>query len=142
MDNSNQTQSPNIAGFLPHNGKVLIVKRSKHEEMYSGFYELPGGGIDFKESPAKALKREFKEETNLDVEIENPIRVFDYMSDDQKIHYVEIIFMTRLIGSAKEIKLSKEHDDYKWIALDEIDDYKISPEIKKNIRAGFKQLLK
>ncbi|WP_242507664.1 NUDIX hydrolase [Serratia proteamaculans] len=42
------------------------MKRSKHEVMPDS-WEIPSGGIEEGESMLQALKREIKEETNLDV---------------------------------------------------------------------------
>lgn len=44
-------------GFIYHQGKMLIIKRSLREAFLPGFYELPGGKVDFGENPEEALKR-------------------------------------------------------------------------------------
>ena len=51
-----------IYGLYIQNNKLLIVK-----DKISGRWEFPGGGIKYNESPLKALKREFFEETGLKI---------------------------------------------------------------------------
>ncbi|MGX9706885.1 NUDIX domain-containing protein [Laceyella sacchari] len=46
-----------VQDFFYHQGKTLIIKRSLREAFLPGFYELPGGKVDFGENPEEALKR-------------------------------------------------------------------------------------
>lgn len=55
-----------VAGFLIHNGKLLLIHHRKLD-----IWIPLGGHIDEDETPDQALKREFKEELNLDIEILN-----------------------------------------------------------------------
>ena len=48
-------------------GKMLLLKRSV--EPFKGYWHVAGGHVEENETLKKALKREFKEETNLEVEI-------------------------------------------------------------------------
>ena len=54
-----------VAGIIEIGGKVLLVKRA--HEPRSGFFDLPGGFVDYKESIDAALVREVKEECNLEI---------------------------------------------------------------------------
>lgn len=59
-----------VAGILIHNNKILIGKKIIADGVFcSGGWHLPGGHLANNESEESAIKREFKEETNLDVEI-------------------------------------------------------------------------
>ncbi len=51
-----------VRGLIMHEGKFLLMKRSKLARGEHGFWELPGGGLDFGEAPEEALKREIEEE--------------------------------------------------------------------------------
>ena len=46
-------------------GEVLLIKKARGA--YKGTYDLPGGGIEYGESAEETLKREFKEETGIDI---------------------------------------------------------------------------
>ncbi len=128
-------------GFLFYKDKVLILKRAKNETFLAGNYELVGGKVDFGESAEQALKREFKEETNLDVEVLEPYSNFHYVSENGERHTIDIQFVVELIGDDSTLKLSPAHDEYKWITEDEIDNYKLSKEMKNVIKKGFKEIM-
>ncbi len=55
-----------VKGILMKDGKFLIVKQK-----LSGFsvWDLPGGRIKYGSDPKSCLMREFKEETDLDVDV-------------------------------------------------------------------------
>lgn len=65
-----------VYGILLDSGKRLLVS----DEFIRGGYftKLPGGGLEFGEGTRDCLKREFKEETGLDVEIGDHIYTTDF----------------------------------------------------------------
>jgi len=56
-----------IYGLARRDDRVLLVRASEHDR-YPGTWSLPGGGIDHGEDLDAAVRREFREETGLDVE--------------------------------------------------------------------------
>lgn len=64
-----------IYGILIHEGKVLLS-----DERYKGreFTKFPGGGLKFGEGIIDCLKREFKEELNINIEVGELIYLTDY----------------------------------------------------------------
>jgi 8-oxo-dGTP diphosphatase len=121
-----------VSGLLQHSGKVLLIRRSQREKFYPGHFELPGGKVDFGENPVKALEREFLEETNLKIAVENPLRTFSYVSEGGQRHSVEIVFRVFLVSNPSEIQLSADHDEYRWALPSRIDELKLSEEIRKS----------
>lgn len=132
-------QKIGVSAFIHNNSRVLILRRSKKEKFMSGFYDLPGGKVEFGESLEKALEREIKEETNLKIKKLTPYSSFSYISDNGKRHTVDIQFLVE-VSSIKAIKMTDAHDDYKWIRKNEISNYKMSKERKRSITNGFAEL--
>jgi len=91
--------------------KILLLQASGLTKI-SGKWSFPGGHIDYGESIEESLKREVKEETNLNIEILSPIKanVID--------NTYTIIFAAKYISG--EIKLSEEHSKYRWVEIDEM----------------------
>ena len=107
--------------------ELLLVKRHDNEIHCPGAWEIPGGRLELGEDPFEALKRETKEETNLDIEIQNPLRVHHFERDDgQRITMISFLCRPK----SNSVVLSEEHTDYKWIEIE-----KANSEIHK----GFKK---
>ncbi len=66
-----------IYALLEHKGKVLVI-----HEPFQGklIYKFPGGGLEFGEGTIDCLKREFKEELNLDVIIGSHFYTQDFFT--------------------------------------------------------------
>lgn len=124
-------------GFIFHQGKTLIVERSLRETFLPGYYELPGGKVDFGENPEDALKREFCEEVNLNVEIVKPYKIFSYISENGNRHTVEIVYLVHLTDVLTSIRLSEDHSAYQWITANDVQNYRISEETRDSILRGF-----
>ncbi|MDP2736244.1 MAG: NUDIX domain-containing protein [bacterium] len=93
-------------------GKILIVKRSDSDDHKPGVWETVGGGIEEGVSPKIALEREILEEAGLEVKINEPFNVFNFIKDNGE-KKVGITFICDYISG--EVKLSEEHSDFKWI---------------------------
>jgi ADP-ribose pyrophosphatase YjhB (NUDIX family) len=57
---------PGVQGVLERNGRVLLARRAN--EPRRGYWDLPGGFLDETEDPLDGLRREFLEETGLEIE--------------------------------------------------------------------------
>jgi 8-oxo-dGTP diphosphatase len=57
---------PAVQGLLERDGRVLLARRAIEPRL--GHWDLPGGFVDEGEVPEDAVRRELREETGLDVE--------------------------------------------------------------------------
>ncbi|WP_407520305.1 NUDIX domain-containing protein [Lacibacter sp. MH-610] len=81
-----------VYGILLTQEKQVVVS---DEFIRGGYYtKFPGGGLEFGEGTRDCLKREFKEEMNLDVEIGDHIYTTDYfqMSAFNPSHQIVSIY--------------------------------------------------
>ena len=130
-----------LGGVVVMDGKILILQRHANEKVYPNLWELPSGKREFLESSDGSLKREIKEECNLDVDIVMPCSIFDYKieKEDEVRDSTQINFIVRPIGG--EVVLSDEHQNFHWLAEEEIDNFDITDDTKAVIRKAFKFLL-
>ena len=133
----NKIQKVGVTAFIADKNKLLILKRSRKESFLPEYYEMPGGKIEFGESAENALTREIKEETGLDIKIIRPYSTFSYVSNNREKHTIDIQFLAEPINSPSDIALSTEHDEFKWITKDEINNYKFSDQMREAILKGF-----
>ena len=97
--------------------KVGSILPSRFAEAVIGL--LAGLGGVTPRSPKKAveaLKREIREETNLEVEVSEPFNVFTFTKDSGEFK-VGITFVCDYVSG--EVALSDEHSEYKWIKPEE-----------------------
>jgi len=101
--------------------KVFLPKRADTKKFLPGVYELPGGHIDFGEHIVDGLKREIKEELQVDIAVGDPLAVFDYRNDIKGSHSAEIVYFATLISPPDAIQINPEdHAEYGWFAKDEL----------------------
>jgi len=101
--------------IINDSGELLIIKRRDNDVHKPGVWEIPGGRLDPGEDPFEGLKRETKEETGLEIEVKNPLRIHHFTRDDGQI-ITMIVFVCRPLNDG--IELSEEHTAYEWATLD------------------------
>jgi 8-oxo-dGTP pyrophosphatase MutT (NUDIX family) len=95
-DTGIQRFRPAIYGVLIQAGRVLLVRAPR---TFLGVVGFPGGGIEPGEAPLDALRREFVEETGLEVE---PVRV---LWATNKLHRARLNPTQQLIATHWEVRL-------------------------------------
>lgn len=83
-----------VSGICYENDKILLVK---HRSLGPNgiLWAPPGGGIRFGESAEDSLKREFLEETGLEVKIEKFLFVHEFL--DPPLHAIELFFEVKIL---------------------------------------------
>ncbi len=84
-----------VCGICIEQNKVLLVN---HRGLNSKgvFWAPPGGGMEYGASAPENLKREIKEETGLDVEVENFLFIHEYLN--KPLHAVELFFSVKRLS--------------------------------------------
>lgn len=108
-----------VKGICVYNGKTLIMKRVRPSTDGLGYWELPGGGLEYGETPHEALIRELKEETNLDIRILKPVYTFTAIRPQYQT--VGVGFLS--IPTNDHVVISDEHTDFKFVSPDDLLEY-------------------
>jgi mutator protein MutT len=113
---------------------VLLIQRS-HDDHFPDVWEFPRGKCDKgdKNQLNKCLKREVKEETGLDIDVVKYIDKYEYIADHGTRKSTQYNFLCRLSNPNQKIKLSKEHQNYKWVQTIGEVELLIPSELKKTI---------
>ena len=125
---------PATKAVIERDGKILIIHRTDKEDCFKDEWDIPGGGIKFGETPEESIKREIMEESCLEVDIIRPLRIWTFFKNNNQTQVVGVTLLCKYISG--NVKLSDEHNDFKWIDPSDIDNYKIHEGIKKDVRAG------
>lgn len=116
-----------VYGLLIDDNKILLVK--KKTGPYDGKLDLPGGTIEFGETPTCTLKREIKEETGLDVIgytlYDSSSVLVEWIYDNDKIitHHIGIFYKINSYNGEvkKDIEITDINDDSLGANFYEID---------------------
>ena len=127
-------------------GRVLLVK---HVPERGGFWQgkwiCPGGALELGETIQEGIKREVKEETQLDIDLVSPLYPFDRIvrsNDEVSLHVVYIDYLARVTGG--ELKPGSDVGQAIWVEKERIpqiwdelhDDTKKLLQIAKIIKTG------
>lgn len=101
--------------------RILLLKRADSDE-HGGMWESAGGGVDLDEDVDAAIKREVKEETGLDVDVDYQINII--LSDDAvpgKKYKAHLFKATSYSGEVT--LLPEEHSAFAWVHRSELFDF-------------------
>jgi 8-oxo-dGTP diphosphatase len=104
--------------LVRNNGKYLLLKRAKDDFLPEnvGKWECPGGRLEESEKPSEQILREVEEETGLKCKI---IRELPFML--MKTEAIDSnCFIFLLEASSRDVKLSEEHSEFKWLKAEEV----------------------
>jgi len=97
--------------------QVLLIQRAP-DDHWPHHWEFPRGKCDHGklEDTTICVKREIKEETGLDIQVIGLIDKFEYLADGGTRLTTCYNYLCKMDPPNQKIKLSKEHQDYKWIS--------------------------
>jgi ADP-ribose pyrophosphatase YjhB (NUDIX family) len=105
--------APAVQGLLERDGRVLLGKR-KHEPR-RGFWDVPGGFLEEGEDALDGLRREFREETGIEVE---PLEWFAASVDDYDTY--SVLGLTWLVRGEGEPVAADDVEELAWFGRDEL----------------------
>ena len=111
-----------VRGICEYNGKTLLLKIRSNSAHDAGKWEIPGGKVKKSEFFDDALRREYLEETGLDINI---ISLYNAIQKDyvacktgEKIKSIQLIM--KVTSNSDEVVISDEHAMYGWFTKEEI----------------------
>ncbi|MDX3528063.1 NUDIX domain-containing protein [Streptomyces sp. ID05-39B] len=116
-------------------GKLLLIHKTDND-----LWALPGGGHDIGERIADTVVREVREETGIDVEVDNivglytdPEHVLAYDNGEVRQQF-SICFRAHSVGGS--LRTSSESKEVRWIDPANLDGLDIHPSMMLRIRHG------
>jgi 8-oxo-dGTP diphosphatase len=113
-----------VRGICEFDGKFLLLKVRSKSSHDAGRWEIPGGKVKKCEYFDNALKREYLEETGLEIDVDSLLNVVrrDYTACKTNEDVKSIQLIMKVTCQSNEVKISEEHDDYGWFSMDEINE--------------------
>src|SRR3989344_959473 len=106
-----------VTAIIIKDNKLLLLKRNK--DPFKGKWDLPGGFLNQNEQPSDGLKRELKEELNIEVTSLNFINTFprNYTWKERTVPVSDHFYLTDIQG---DIKLDDENSEFQFVNLKDI----------------------
>ena len=125
-----------VAALIWDGDKFMICQRPAHKAR-GLLWEFVGGKMEPGETKEQALIRECQEELAVTLEVGDVFMDVVHEYPDLTVHLT--LFHARI---AEGVPQKLEHNDIRWIAVDEIDGYAFCPadeEILERLEQGFKK---
>jgi ADP-ribose pyrophosphatase YjhB (NUDIX family) len=136
-----------VYGLVLHRQHLLVVDEIIKGEEYTKF---PGGGLEFGEGTRDCLKRELKEECNLEVEVGEHFYTTDFFQQSQfhkrPLQVVSIYYLVNLDESVSQPLLSATPNEdsiirFRWLPIKDITQNDLSLPIDKVVVGMVKESL-
>lgn len=98
-------------------GRVLVAERPAGKFM-AGWWEFPGGKLEWGERPEDGLRRELREELNMEIEVGDPFHAENVVRGDGKAILV-LFYWCRWTGGAIELL---DAGAVRWVTIDGFDE--------------------
>ncbi len=107
------------AGGLIVNEKdeTLLMKRGSKSRNLVGYWNRPGGVIEFWEKSEDALCREILEELDVEVEILGKLDTAESFLSDDKQHWISLQYVCRITKGTPKIMEPDKADELAWFPL-------------------------
>ena len=103
-----------VAAVIMKEGRVFATQRGYGE--FKDGWEFPGGKVEAGESPEEALRREIREELEVDVNVGDLIDTIEY--DYPAFHLSMKCYACTIAGGSPHLL---EHEAARWLSADQLD---------------------
>lgn len=101
----------------------MLVCRRTRPDYLAGMWEFPGGKVEPGEDDRACLARELHEELGIEAEVGDHV--------ETELHHYEAISVELVAYEARwiagELRLQAEHDQFRWVAPEELLSLSLAP---------------
>jgi 8-oxo-dGTP diphosphatase len=127
-----------VCALIHRNGKIFVARRAATKAIFPGRFELPGGHVDLGENLKNALKRELREELQVEVNVGQAVDAFTY--GDAENFECEVLYLCQIIDNSEPTLNPTDHSEALWLSEDEIAKFDNNNEETEALRRGFELL--
>lgn len=119
--------TPVVMAMIKKGDRFLLTKRvEKHDDKegaqmeFHELWQIPGGGLQFGESVEEGLRREIREELNVEIKNVRLLSNIFHRVYKNEWHGIFLSFSAELDSPESEIKLNQEANEWQWFTIEEI----------------------
>lgn len=106
-----------VAGCLVvHDGRIVLIRRAVAPRL--GYWALPAGYVEDRESPEEAARRETREECGLQVKVEHLLGVYTVLPPGPDPSLIALYYFARPVGG--ELAAGDDAADARYFAPEEL----------------------
>jgi 8-oxo-dGTP diphosphatase len=112
-----------VGAVIVEDGKVVLGKHvPERKGFWSGKWICPGGRLELGEAIKDGVAREVKEETHLDIEVQDFVLTFERFCQDngEDVHVIYIDFCGKVLGGS--LKADSDLGEARWVPITELPD--------------------
>jgi 8-oxo-dGTP diphosphatase len=115
-----------VGAVVTDGDRVLLVKRG--QPPLKGEWSLPGGVVEVGETLERAVSREVREETGLDVEVGPVVEVLDrvHRDGDGRVEYHFVIIDYLCAPASGQLAYGSDADDVRWARCEDLAQYRLT----------------
>lgn len=107
-----------VGAMILQEGEVLLVLRKKSPE--KDHWSLPGGKVELYETLEDAVKREIKEELNLEIQLDQLLCATNHILIEEDVHYVAPTYLAHITDGNPCLMEPDALGGMGWFPLDEL----------------------
>ena len=101
-------------------GRVFLARRGPRARNEAGCWEFPGGTVQFGEKLEETVRREFREEYGMEIEVTGLLGVADHLLPGEGQHWVSVSFAARHVGGVPQIREPGKCIEIGWFNEDDL----------------------
>jgi mutator protein MutT len=98
-------------------GMVFLAKRGPQAKNECGCWEFPGGSVEFGETLVDAIRREFREEYQMDIDVVELLGASDHILLSEGQHWISPTFIARHVDGTPMIAELEKCTAIGWYSL-------------------------
>jgi len=127
-----------VSAIIENDDKLLFGKKKENVNPYPNTWHLVGGGIEEGELLEESIKREIREEANIEVKIKEMVGFDDDFEPNkygEMTHYIFLVFRAAYVSG--KLKADDDIVALKWFSKSELPKELSRPSIKLFKKLGY-----
>lgn len=114
------------AAIFDKKGRLFLTLRGKGAKNERGKWEIPGGAVEFGEKFEQALKREIKEELDIEIEVGELLDICDHIISEENQHWVSPTYICQIKKGTPKILEPHKCEAIGWFTVAEAENLPLS----------------